>query len=43
MRASTVFIAALALLVGLTAVAVAKYAGVFNKKEAAPPPPPPAP
>lgn len=43
MKASTVFAIALSLLVGLGAAAVAKYAGVFDKKEPpAPPPPPPA-
>ncbi|MCS7021593.1 MAG: RcpC/CpaB family pilus assembly protein [Gemmataceae bacterium] len=41
MRASTVFALALALLIGLGAVAVAKYAGLFERKAASEPPPPP--
>jgi Flp pilus assembly protein CpaB len=43
MRASTVFILALSLLVGLGGVSVAKYMGLFSKKEAPPPGPPPLP
>lgn len=41
MRASTVFALALALLIGLGAVAVAKYVGLFERKAASEPPPPP--
>jgi len=41
MRASTVFALALALLIGLGAVAVAKYAGLFDRKVTQEPPPPP--
>ncbi len=41
MRASTVFALALALLIGLGAVAAAKYAGLFDRPAAKEPPPPP--
>jgi Flp pilus assembly protein CpaB len=41
MRASTVFALALALLIGLGAVAVAKYVGLFERRVPPEPPPPP--